>query len=67
MRMPPAWGSFVGGVGIWDANDWQGEQAIIVRGIWDEITAASCRWRQAVSRDGGTSWQKNWVMHWARA
>jgi hypothetical protein len=63
----PAWGGFVDGVGVWDSDDKVGELSVIVRGIWDEITAASCRWRQAVSRDGGTSWQKNWVMRWARA
>jgi hypothetical protein len=64
---PPSWGSFENGVGLWDADDMDGEQAIIVRGAWDMITPTSCRWYQASSRDGGKSWQESWVMHWTRA
>ena len=63
----PSWGSFVDGVGRWDSDDKDGEQPIIVRGAWDQITASSCRWFQASSRDGGLSWQESWVMHWTRA
>jgi hypothetical protein len=40
---------------------------IIIRGVWDQITATSCRWFQAVSRDDGKTWQENWIMNWARA
>jgi hypothetical protein len=64
---PPAWGSFVDGVGLWDGDDTDGDQPIIVRGAWDQITARSCRWYQATSRDGGATWQESWVMHWERA
>jgi len=64
---PPSWGSFVGGVGLWDENDKDGETPIIVRGAWDQITPRSCRWYQASSRDGGKTWQESWVMHWTRA
>lgn len=63
---PPSWGSFVAGVGTWDSDDTDGEQPIIVRGVWDRITSRSCRWWQAISRDGGASWQENWVMEWQR-
>lgn len=62
----PTWGSFVDGVGVWDADDTDGEQKIIARGVWDQITPKSCRWYQAVSRDDGATWQENWVMHWQR-
>ena len=62
----PTWGSFVDGVGCWDAPDVDAGQAIIVRGVWDQITARSCRWRQAVSRDAGHTWDENWVMQWQR-
>ncbi len=61
-----SWGSFVDGVGLWDSDDKDGDQPIIVRGAWDQITANSCRWYQASSRDGGKSWQESWVMHWSR-
>jgi hypothetical protein len=63
---PPAWGSFVDGVGLWDSDDKDGEVPIIVRGAWDQITPRSCRWYQATSRDGGATWQDNWVMQWSR-
>lgn len=62
----PTWGSFVDGVGTWDADDKEGEQPVIYRGVWDQITPKSCRWYQASSRDGGKSWQQSWVMHWTR-
>lgn len=63
---PPSWGSFSGGVGTWDSNDADGATPIIVRGVWDQIAAHSCRWYQAVSRDGGMTWEENWIMHWTR-
>jgi len=64
---PPAMGSFVDGVGTWDSDDMDGDAPIIVRGVWDQITPDSCRWYQATSRDGGATWQENWVMRWTRA
>ncbi len=64
---PPSWGSFVNGVGTWDSDDKDGEQPIIVRGVWDQITPTSCRWYQASSRDDGKTWQESWVMQWVRA
>jgi hypothetical protein len=63
----PTWGSFVNGVGSWDAQDASDGKAILVRGVWDQITPVSCRWYQAVSRDDGKSWEDNWVMQWQRA
>lgn len=64
---PPSWGSFTNGVGTWDADDVDGAQPIVVRGVWDQITPGSCRWVQAHSRDDGKTWEENWVMHWLRA
>jgi hypothetical protein len=66
VQSPPTWGSFVDGVGTWDSLETDNGKAIIVRGVWDLITQNSCRWYQAVSRDGGNSWQENWIMHWSR-
>lgn len=63
---PPAWGSFVDGVGTWDSDDMDGEKKIIVRGAWDEITKTSCRWYQAASHDDGKTWEQSWVMRWTR-
>ncbi len=64
---PPAWGSFVDGIGLWESDGKDGEQPIISRGAWDQITKNSCRWYSAVSRDDGKSWQESWVMKWRRA
>lgn len=59
-------GHFVDGAGIFESEEKDGENTIRARGIWDQITEKSCRWRQAVSRDDGKTWQENWVMHWTR-
>lgn len=63
----PTWGSFVDGVGTWDAEDKDGDPPVIWRGVWDQVTPKSCRWVQASSRDGGGSWKEQWVMHWTCA
>lgn len=61
------WGGFSGGAGIWDAQETEGGKPVIVRGVWDQMTAASCRWRQLASRDRGMTWEENWIMHWQRS
>lgn len=38
-----------------------------VRFDWTEVTAASARWEQAFSFDGGATWKPNWVMLLERA
>ena len=62
MDPAPAWGSFVDGVGRWDTH----ADGVITRGVWDQITARSCRWSQMRSLDAGKTWEENWVMQWAR-
>jgi hypothetical protein len=64
--VPGVTGGFVNGEGIFASEDKDGETPIIVLGLWDQITATSCRWRQAVSRDEGKSWAPNWIMQWTR-
>ena len=59
-------GSFQDGAGIFEADDMDGETPIKVRGVWDRITPNSCRWHQAVSRDGGKTWEGSWYMDWTR-
>lgn len=63
----PVWGGFANGAGIWDAQEDEGGKRVTVRGVWDQITPVSCRWRQAVSRDEGKTWEENWIMHFQRA
>jgi hypothetical protein len=59
-------GGFANGAGIFDSTETIGGKTMIYRGVWDEITATSCRWRQMASEDGGVSWAENWVMLWTR-
>ena len=49
------------------ADEVDGDTPIKVIGLWDQITKTSCRWRQGVSRDGGKTWEWNWIMDWTRA
>lgn len=62
----PMMGSFENGVGTFIADEMDGDKPIKARGVWDRITAASCRWHQATSSDGGKTWQENWFMDWVR-
>jgi hypothetical protein len=64
---PGLTGAFVNGVGTFTASDTDDGKPIVVRGVWDRIAPTSHRWRQSVSRDGGTTWDDNWFMDWTRA
>lgn len=63
---PGQTGSFENGAGIFFSEDVDNGTPIIAAGIWDKITDKGCRWRQAVSRDGGKTWDQNWIMDWRR-
>lgn len=60
-------GGFVNGNGVFISEEMDGDRAIKVIGLWDEISPVSCRWRQGVSDDGGRTWDYNWIMDWTRA
>jgi hypothetical protein len=59
-------GAFVDGVGTFGGDDVDGDKPIKVRGVWDNITPTTCRWRQSVSYDAGATWADNWIMDWTR-
>jgi hypothetical protein len=67
LTTPGLTGSFENGVGTFTAEEEDGGRKIVSRGVWDRITPNSCRWHQAVSRDGGKTWEPNWFMDWTRA
>ena len=64
--LPPVVGKFTDGVGIFEGDDELNGQAIRVRYTWSDITPTTARWCQAMSADGGQSWETNWVMEQVR-
>ncbi|MBL8649603.1 MAG: hypothetical protein JNL35_04290 [Sphingopyxis sp.] len=64
--VPGQLGVFEDGVGTF-LSEGEGEKGSeLYRGVWDRITATSCRWFQGVSRDGGKTWDDGWFMDWTR-
>jgi hypothetical protein len=63
---PPVVGGFSNGIGTFLGDDTFNGEPILVRFIWSDITATSTRWEQAFSRDGGDTWEVNWVMESTR-
>jgi hypothetical protein len=59
-------GGFKDGAGIFDSAETENGKPVIYRGIWDEITPKSCRWRQGASYDDGATWDYSWIMQWTR-
>ncbi|MGL4231246.1 MAG: hypothetical protein ACRCWJ_07760 [Casimicrobium sp.] len=64
---PGTTGSFEKGAGVFISEDTVEGKPVKYRGLWDRITANSCRWSQSSSRDGGKTWEDHWIMHWTRA
>jgi hypothetical protein len=63
---PPLFGTFHQGVGTFMGDDqWEG-RPIKVRFFWTPIDHDHCRWEQALSPDGGKSWETNWIMEFHR-
>jgi hypothetical protein len=57
----PTIGEFKNGRGeFYDQEPFNG-RTILVRNIWSDITANSCRFEQAFSDDGGKTWEVNWI------
>lgn len=58
---PPAVGTFGDGRGVFISEESFGDRAILVRFVISDITPDSCRFEQAFSADGGTTWETNWI------
>jgi hypothetical protein len=57
----PTIGEFKNGRGeFYDQEPFDG-RTILVRNVWSDITATSCRFEQAFSDDGGKTWEVNWI------
>ena len=62
----PLRGRFSEGVGIFDSEDMLDGRQVKTRVHWSRITRDSARWEQAMSGDGGISWETNWVSDFVR-
>ena len=57
----PTVGEFKNGRGeFYDQETFNG-RTILVRNVWSDISADSCRFEQAFSDDGGKTWEVNWI------
>jgi hypothetical protein len=64
---PPVRGGFEDGVGTFYGDDILRGEPVRVRFTWSDITPASAHWAQALSVDGGETWETNWEMRFSRA
>ena len=62
----PMVGRFTDGVGLFYADEVLNGRPISVRFVWSVPRADAPRWEQAFSADGGTTWETNWTMDFAR-
>ena len=57
----PTIGEFKDGRGeFFDQESFNG-RTILVRNVWSDISADSCRFEQSFSDDGGKTWEVNWI------
>jgi len=66
MLEPPVVGAFHNGVGRFEGADEHRGKPVLARFIWSHITPTSARWEQALSADGGKTWETNWRMQMTR-
>jgi hypothetical protein len=62
----PVIGRFLDGTGSFFADDTLHGRQVRVRFVWLRTDTQSPRWEQAMSADGGQSWETNWTMDFAR-
>jgi hypothetical protein len=63
----PVIGRFEGGVGSFHADDVLDGAPVRMRFLWLRTDTAMPRWEQALSADGGATWETNWTMDFERA
>ena len=62
----PVVGGFAGNRGLFFSDDeWEGRR-VRTRFIWVSEGRDTCRWEQALSPDGGLTWETNWYMDFER-
>ncbi len=63
---PPVFGGFQDGIGVFEGLDILDGIPIRVRFRWSGISSNSALWEQEFSSDNGETWEKNWIMQFAR-
>ena len=63
----PVVGRFENGDGTFLAEDSLNGRPILTRFLWLNTRTETPRWEQAMSVDGGASWETNWTMDFTRA
>ncbi len=63
----PVVGRFTDGVGTFLADDTHGGHPVRLRFQWHAANPEAPRWEQALSVDGGTTWETNWIMQFTPA
>jgi hypothetical protein len=63
---PPIKGRFENGVGTFYSDDTLRGKPVRLRITWSHITSTSARWEQALSPDGGRTWETNWISDFQR-
>lgn len=64
---PPMVGRFEKERGLFYNQELFEGQPVFVRFVYSHATEDSCRWEQAFSADGGSTWEPNWQMEFRRA
>lgn len=62
----PVVGKFEAGVGAFFAEEILNEIPVTVRFLWLKTDTDLPRWEQAMSVDGGSTWETNWTMDFER-
>jgi hypothetical protein len=57
----PSIGEFKDGRGEFYSQEPYHGKTVLIRGVWSDITADSHRFEQSFSRDGGKTWEPNFV------
>jgi hypothetical protein len=58
---PPVRGEFKEAMGTLIGDDVFEGKPIRVRSQWSRVTPTSAHWEQAASKDGGVTWETNWI------
>lgn len=66
LAQPAVVGRFAGDLGLFEGEDIDDGQPVLVRFIWDRCDPIAPTWTQSFSYDGGETWELNWTMNFSR-